>query len=91
MPTDRPAGMVEIKQLWVDQDYRGYGHGRSLLEAAIAEAIVRRCQSIWVLSYDFQAPGPYEKCGFDRVAELMDWPPGHSHIVLRPRLPVDTC
>jgi GNAT superfamily N-acetyltransferase len=36
------AGMVEIKQLWVDEDHRGCGLGRSLLEAAIAEAIDRR-------------------------------------------------
>lgn len=76
------AGMAEIKQLWVDEKHRGYGLGRALLEAAIAEALARGCQSIWALSYTFQAPGLYEKCGFDRVAELPDWPPGHAHIVL---------
>jgi len=80
------AGMAEIKQLWVDEPDRRVGIGRQLLEAAIAEAIERKCQCIWVLSYDFQAPWLYEKCGFARVAELKDWPPGHSHIVLRRRL-----
>ena len=80
------AGMTEIKQLWVDEGHRGHGLGRKLLEAAIAEAIVRGCQSVWALSYSFQAPGLYEKCGFERVAELADWPPGHAHIVLRRRL-----
>jgi ribosomal protein S18 acetylase RimI-like enzyme len=80
------AGMAEIKQLWVDEAHRGLGIGRQLLEDAIAEAVHRNCQSIWgVLSYGFQAPGLYEKCGFVRVAELKDWPPGHSHIVLHRR------
>jgi ribosomal protein S18 acetylase RimI-like enzyme len=80
------AGMAEIKQLWVDEAHRGLGIGRQLLEAAIAEAIGRHCQYVWLMSYDFQAPGLYEKCGFERVAELKDWPPGHSNFVLRRRL-----
>jgi ribosomal protein S18 acetylase RimI-like enzyme len=77
------AGMAEIKQLWVDEAHRGQGHGRALLEAAIAEAAARGCRVVWLMSYSFQAPGFYEKLGFQRVAELADWPPGHSHVVLR--------
>jgi GNAT superfamily N-acetyltransferase len=80
------AGVAEIKQFWVDENHRGRGLGRGLLEAAIAEAMDRGCESVWALSYTFQAPGLYEKCGFDRVAELPDWPPGHAHIVLRRQL-----
>ncbi len=45
--------------------------------------------SVWALSYDFQAPGFYEEQGFERVAELRDWPPGHTHIVLRRSLKAD--
>ena len=80
------ASMAEIKQLWVDKSHRGRGHGRALLEAVIAEATVRGCQIIWLMSYDFQAPVLYEKCGFVRAAELADWPPGHTHVVLCRRL-----
>jgi GNAT superfamily N-acetyltransferase len=76
------AGMAEIKQFWVDENRRGQGLGRKLLEAAIAEATVRGCQSVWALSYTFQAPDLYEKFGFVRVTELTDWPPGHANIVL---------
>ena len=83
------AGMVEIKQLWVEENHRGHGLGRRLLEAAIAEAAARGCRFVWALSYTFQAPGLYEKFGFDRVTELPDWPPGHAHIVLR--LQLRTC
>jgi ribosomal protein S18 acetylase RimI-like enzyme len=81
------AGIAEIKQLWVAESHRGIGLGRALLEAAIAEADARDCQSVWVMTYSFQAPGLYERCGFERVAELDDWPPGHAHIVLRRRHP----
>jgi ribosomal protein S18 acetylase RimI-like enzyme len=83
------ACMAEIKQLWVDEAERGRGLGRGLLEAAVAEAVVRGCQSIWVMSYDFQAPNFYERLGFRREAELADWPPGHNHIILRRRLQQD--
>ena len=80
------AGVAEIKQLWVDEDHRGHGLGRRLIDAAVDEVMARGCQSVWTLSYTFQAPGLYEKCGFERVAELTDWPPGHAHIVLRRQL-----
>ncbi len=80
------ASMTEIKQLWVDEEQRGHGIGRKLLEAAIAESIARGCQLVWTLSYTFQAPSFYEKCGFEKLAELTDWPPGHAHVVLRRQL-----
>lgn len=77
------AGMAEIVQLWVDEAYRGKGLGRALIEAAKAEAAARGCVSVFVMSFNFQAPGFYEKCGFRRVAELEGWPPGHVHVALR--------
>ena len=77
------AGMAEIVQLWVDERHRGEGLGRALIEAFKAEAAARDCQSIFVMSYDFQAPAIYEKCGFRRVAEVEGWPPGHTHVALR--------
>ncbi len=80
------AGIAEIRQLWVDEAHRGQGIGRRLLDAAVAEAAARGCRAVWTASYSFQAPGFYEKAGFRREAELKDWPPGHSHVVLCRRL-----
>ncbi len=80
------AGMAEIRQLWVDKLYRGHGLGRALVEAAVAEASARNCRLVWVTTHSFQAPGLYEKCGFLRMAELADWPPGHTKILLQRRL-----
>jgi GNAT superfamily N-acetyltransferase len=77
------ARMAEIRQLWVDKIHRGHGLGRKLIEVAVAEAVARGCQHVWVTSHSFQAPGLYEKCGFRRAAELVDWPPGHTKIILQ--------
>lgn len=76
------SGTAELKQMWIDQAYRGHGHARALLDAFIAEACSRGVRKIWVESYDFQAPGLYEKAGFKRVAEFEGWPEGHVNVVL---------
>src|SRR6185312_11294108 len=76
------AGISEIRQLWVDEKYRGRGYGRALLDAMIAEARNRGVLRIWVASYDFQAPGLYERAGFTRMAELPGFPEGHVNVIL---------
>src|SRR5262249_49857565 len=46
----------ELKQMWIDEAYRGRGYARALLNAVIAEACSRGARRIWVASYNFQAP-----------------------------------
>src|SRR5262249_13842955 len=72
----------ELKYLWVDEVHRGQGYARALLDAFVAEACSRAVHRIWVSSYDFQAPGLYEKAGFRRIAEFENWPEGHVNVVL---------
>ena len=76
------AGTSELKQMWIDEAYRGRGYARELLNAFVTEAASRGVRRIWVASYDFQAPGMYEKAGFERVAEFAGWPEGHTNVVL---------
>ena len=76
------AGTSELKQMWVDEAYRGRGYARALLNAFVSEACSRGVRRIWVASYDFQAPGMYEKAGFKRMAEFEGWPEGHINVVL---------
>ena len=76
------VGSSERKQMWIDEAFRGRGYARELLNAFVAEAASRGVRRIWVASYDFQAPGMYEKAGFRRVAEFAGWPEGHSNVVL---------
>lgn len=76
------SGTSELKQMWIDEAYRGRGYGRGLVEAFVAEARGRGVRRIWVASHDFQAPGMYQKAGFERVAEFADWPEGHVNVIL---------
>lgn len=76
------GGICDLKQMWVDEAYRGRGYARALLNAFVAEAARRGVRRIWVASHDFQAPGMYEKAGFTRMAEFAGWPEGHSNVVL---------
>ena len=76
------AGTSELKQMWIAKAYRGRGYSRALLNAFVAEACSRGVRRIWVSSYDFQAPGMYEKAGFRRMAEFEGWPEGHTNVVL---------
>jgi ribosomal protein S18 acetylase RimI-like enzyme len=76
------AGISELRHMWVDEAYRELGYGRALLNAFIMEASSRGVRRIWVASYDFQAPGMYEKAGFRRMAEFEGWPEGHINVLL---------
>jgi GNAT superfamily N-acetyltransferase len=76
------AGVSELRQMWVDEAFRGQGYGRALLEEFVAEARRRGVRRIWVASYDFQAPGLYERLGFVRMAEFEGWPEGHVNVIL---------
>ena len=80
------SGTSELKQMWVDEAYRGRGYARALLNAFVAEACRRGVRRIWVASYDFQAPQLYERAGFRRMAEFENWPEGHINVVLCKRL-----
>jgi ribosomal protein S18 acetylase RimI-like enzyme len=76
------SGTSELKQMWIDEAYRGRGYARALLNAFIVEASSRGVRRIGVASYDFQAPGFYEKAGFKRMAEFEGWPHGHINVIL---------
>ncbi|MET3595040.1 MULTISPECIES: GNAT family N-acetyltransferase [Mesorhizobium] len=76
------AGIAELKMMWVEETYRGRGHAKALLNAFVAGAAARGARRIWVSTHDFQAPGLYEKAGFQRMAEFAGWPEGHSNIIL---------
>lgn len=80
------AGACEIQSLWVHPDLRGQGYGGQLMAAAEQEARTRGCQVIMLTSYSFQAPGFYQKLGYELAWQLEDFPPGHRHCVLVKRI-----
>ena len=76
------AHACEIRELWVHPSLRGQGYGQSLLKSAEQEAQLRGCKVILINSYSFQAPAFYQKCGYDLVWQLNDFPPGHQYCYL---------
>jgi ribosomal protein S18 acetylase RimI-like enzyme len=71
----------------VDGAHRGGGWGRALLERAEEEAIARGLQGVWLDTFSFQAPGFYQKLGYEVFGTLADYPPGHTRYFLRKTLP----
>ncbi|HMI94297.1 MAG TPA: GNAT family N-acetyltransferase [Polyangiales bacterium] len=78
--------VCELRQVWIAEPQRGNGLGRRLIAAAETEAVARGCKRVILMTHSFQAPGFYRKLGFDVIAELPDYPRGHSQFWLRKRL-----
>ena len=79
------GGSCYIRDLLVHEDLRGQGYGTHLLQAAEHEAIKRGCHQVVLESYSFQAPGFYQKHGYEVFAVLEDHPRGHRNYYLRKR------
>ncbi len=80
------AEACEIREVWVQPEWRRQGYGRRLLEAAEREARSRGCKVILLSSYSFQAPAFYQKLGYELAWQLDDFPPGHRYCFLVKRL-----
>ena len=65
---------LEIEYLFVKEDLRGQGIGSQLLQQAESEAKKRNCRSVFVNTYQFQAPAFYRKHGYKEVFTLKDYP-----------------
>jgi ribosomal protein S18 acetylase RimI-like enzyme len=75
-----------VSALYVDQQSRREGIGRELMKRAEALALEQGCDVIYLDTFDFQAPGFYEKLGFEVFGKLEDYPPGHQRFYLMKRI-----
>lgn len=80
---DSWGGVLEIRQLWVEESRRSEGLGTKLLEAAEQEGRRRGCDQVVLMTFSFQAPGFYAKHGYSVIATVNDHPRGHSNLLLR--------
>ena len=71
-----------ISALYVDQQFRKEGIGRELMKRAEALALEQGCDVIYLDTFDYQAPGFYEKLGFEVFGKLEDYPPPHQRFYL---------
>jgi ribosomal protein S18 acetylase RimI-like enzyme len=79
-------GWLQIKNLWVAEDFRGLDLGTEMIRKAEEEAIGRGCIGSVVDTFDFQAAGFYEKMGYTTFGVQEGFPTGHKRIYLQKRL-----
>jgi GNAT superfamily N-acetyltransferase len=79
------CGWLFVRYLWVSDSLRSHGVGRALMGEAEACARERGCHSAWLDTFSFQAPGFYQKLGYEEFGRL-DHPPDHQRHFLRKRL-----
>jgi predicted N-acetyltransferase YhbS len=73
-----------IDVLWVDKGWRRTGLGRKLMEMAEIEARARGCLAAQVDTLSFQAPGFYEKLGFETIGKVSGIPESpERHFLLK--------
>ena len=77
---------LDLDTLWVAEPFRGQGYGTKLLRAAEDEARTQGCHGVFLTTFSFQARSFYEKFGYEVVADIPDYPKGHSHHVLKKEL-----
>lgn len=73
-------GWMFVSLLWVSEQHRGKGWGRSLLKSAEAEARKRGVNHVYVDTFSFQAPGFYKKLGYREFGRLKQFPVGHDRV-----------
>ena len=56
------------------------------MKKAQAEAKKRRCKSVWLDTFAFQAPRFYEKLGYEKFGELKEYPNGYRRFFYTKRL-----
>lgn len=74
---------LQVDALWVEESERGRGYGSALLRRAERVAWDAGCRHARVDTFDFEAPGFYEKHGYVVYGELRGFPAGHAQLHLR--------
>ncbi|MFK7861335.1 MAG: GNAT family N-acetyltransferase [Granulosicoccus sp.] len=78
-----------IELLYLPEQLRGQGVGRTMVAMAEAEAVSRGCQNSWLDTHEFQARGFYESIGYCCFGELPDYPPGFARYFMKKDLSRD--
>jgi GNAT superfamily N-acetyltransferase len=71
-------GWLYVDLLWVREDQRGKGYGRRLMEQVEAEARRRGAKHAYLDTFSYQAPGFYEKLGYQVFGQLPEFPDDHT-------------
>lgn len=75
-----------IELLSVPESARGQGLGSRLMQMAEEHAREKACVGIWLDTFEFQAPGFYQKLGYSEFGQIADYPPGQKRFFFQKRL-----
>lgn len=79
-------GLLFLDMLFLPEDVRGRSLGGRLLSAVEEEARRRGCKRAVVETSSFQAPGFYERHGYEEFGRVEFGLPGHARVFLRKSL-----
>ena len=78
---------LKLSIMAVRADLRGQGMGAELVRRAEAEAVRRSCKYAFVDTMSYQAPGFYQRLGYQVAGRIEDWDShGHAKLYLTKRL-----
>lgn len=75
-----------VELLVVPEQFRGQNIGAQILTRAEEIARERGCIGVWLDTYAFQAPGFYDKLGYEIFGAIDDHPRGSRRFFLKKRL-----
>lgn len=75
-----------IDLLWVKDELRNHGYGRQLMEIVEKKAKGLGARNAYLDTFTFQAPGFYEKLGYQVFGELPAFPPGYERFFMKKEL-----
>jgi GNAT superfamily N-acetyltransferase len=79
-------GLLRIDRFFLPVDRRHRGLGSRILRMAEAEGMRRGCSRAVLFTLTFQAPGFYEKQGWEVLGRIECDPPGHTRFCMTKRL-----
>ena len=81
---DTHGNWLEVKYLWVDEEFRGQDIGTKLINTAEEIAKERGCKYVFLNTFGFQAREFYLKLGFSEVFTLDEYPlTGKKHYLTK--------
>ena len=75
-----------ISLMWLPEGMRGKGYGQKLLVMAEEEGRKRGAKYSYLDTFSFQAPGFYQKFGYQEFGKLEEFPPGHTRYFMKKNL-----
>lgn len=75
-----------VDLMWLPDALRGCGYGEQLLQSLEDEARKQGARHAFLDTFSFQAPGFYQKYGYQVFGELAGFPAGHTRYYLKKEL-----